>query len=68
MPWRFRRRFSLGPFHFNVCRRGIGGSLGRRWFRIGITNRGNPYISIGVPGTGLNFYKEFGRGRKRDSK
>lgn len=61
MPWRFRRRFSLGPFHFNVNRRGLGGSIGFRGFRIGITNRGNLYISVGAPGSGLSFYREFGK-------
>ncbi|GIV21861.1 MAG: hypothetical protein KatS3mg023_3612 [Armatimonadota bacterium] len=65
MRFRFRRRFSLGPFHFNLCRRGLGGSLGRRGVRIGITNRGNLYISVGIPGTGINFYHEFGGGKRR---
>jgi len=66
MPWRFRRRFSLAPFHFNVNRRGLGGSAGFRGFRVGITNRGNLYISIGIPGTGIGFYYEFKRGKKHE--
>lgn len=68
MPWRFRRRFSIGPFHFNLCRRGIGSSLGRRGIRMGFTNRGNFYISVGIPGTGISFYKEFGDDKRGASK
>lgn len=67
MPWRFRRRFSRGPLSVNINRRGVGGSIGFRGFRIGITNRGNFYISIGWPGSGLSFYKEFGSGKEKRS-
>lgn len=67
MRLRFRRRFSIGPFHFNLCRRGVGSSVGRRGFRIGFTNRGNLYISIGIPGTGINWYWEAGNANRSRS-
>lgn len=60
MPFRFRKRMKLGPFNFNLCRRGVGVSTGWTGFSIGRTNRGNMYISFGIPGTGISFYKEFG--------
>jgi hypothetical protein len=40
--------------------RGIGWSWGIPGFLYGISSIGRRYISIGIPGTGLYFYKCFG--------
>ena len=39
----------------NLSRSGVGFSVGGRGAHIGITARGQRYISIGVPGTGLSW-------------
>jgi hypothetical protein len=57
MPLRFNRRFTAGLFRVNVSRSGVSGSIGRRgaWLTIG---RDRVRTSLGVPGTGLSWYRQ----------
>jgi hypothetical protein len=55
--WRIRKVFRLGPFRWNLSRSGVGVSWGIPGFRYGINAYGRRYISIGLPGTGIYFYK-----------
>ncbi len=64
MPWRFRKIFRLGPMKGWISRTGIGYSWGFPGFRIGVAADGRRYFSIGIPGTGLYFYKFFRRSQK----
>jgi len=57
MPWRWRRSLRVGPFRWNLSRSGVGVSWGIPGLRYGINAYGRRYISIGLPGTGLYFYK-----------
>jgi hypothetical protein len=63
MPWRFRKIVRFGPLRGWLSRTGIGYSLGFPGFRIGAAADGRRYFSIGIPGTGLYFYKFFSRSR-----
>ena len=63
MPWRFRKIIRLGPMRGWLSRTGIGYSWGFPGFRIGVAADGRRYFSIGIPGTGLYFYKFFPRSR-----
>lgn len=57
MGWRIGRTIRLGPFRWNLSRRGVGVSWGFPGFRYGVNAYGRRYISIGIPGTGIHFYK-----------
>lgn len=45
----------------NVGGRGVGWSWGIPGFRVGVSGSGQRWFSIGIPGTGLLFYKVLGR-------
>jgi hypothetical protein len=65
MSWRFLRRFRLGGgFNLNLTRSGLGWSWGVPGVRIGTSGAGRRWISFGIPGTGLYFYKTLGFGRR----
>ena len=52
---RFQRRIRLLPgVHLNVSLSGVGVSVGGRGFHVGVTSRGQRYVSAGLPGTGLS--------------
>lgn len=57
MPFRFYRRFRAGPFRMNLSKRGVSWSVGGRgaWLTFG---RGRVRESIGLPGTGLGYYRQ----------
>jgi hypothetical protein len=57
MPFRFYRRFRVGPFRLNVSRGGISYSIGGRhaWLTLG---HGHVRTSLGIPGTGLYWYQQ----------
>jgi len=56
MGLRFQRRIKVLPgVRINLSKSGVGFSVGGRGAHIGITARGQRYISIGVPGTGLSW-------------
>jgi len=57
MPWRFRKIVRLGPMRGWISRRGLGYSWGFPGFRVGVAADGRRYLSVGIPGTGLYFYK-----------
>ncbi|MBM3379908.1 MAG: DUF4236 domain-containing protein [Betaproteobacteria bacterium] len=61
MGWRWRKTLGRGPLRWTVSRRGIGWSFGVPGFRYGRSPSGCPYISIGLPGTGLYWIKYLGR-------
>lgn len=53
MGWRWRRVFGRGPFRVTLSKGGVGWSVGVPGLRYGRSPNGQPYISIGIPGTGL---------------
>ena|SRR5258706_9946365 len=58
MGWMWRKVFGLGgPFHATLSDRGWGWSIGLPFLRYGVGPSGAPYVSIGIPGTGLYFTK-----------
>lgn len=61
MGWRWRKSFKNGPIRWTLSRRGVGWSVGIPGIRYGRSPTGEPYISVGVPGTGLYWLKYFGR-------
>jgi hypothetical protein len=64
MSWRWRKVFNLGAgLRANLSRSGVGWSWGIPGLRIGESPSGTRYISVGIPGTGLYFYKPIGSNR-----
>jgi hypothetical protein len=53
MPLRFYRRFRAGPFRLNLVSNSFGGR--HAWLTLG---HGRVRTSIGIPGTGLHWYRE----------
>lgn len=65
MGWTFRRSLSFGPVRLNLGKSGVGYSVGGRGFRSGVRANGRTYTRTSVPGTGLSYTQEHGRGVKR---
>lgn len=57
MGWRFRKTFNFGFFRAVLTKGGWGHSWGIPGFRIGRSPNGRKYISVGIPGTGLYYFK-----------
>ena len=52
---RLQRRVKLFPgVHLNLSLSGVGVSAGGRGFHVGMTARGQKYVSAGLAGTGLS--------------
>jgi hypothetical protein len=49
----------LGPVRLNLGKRGIGYSIGRPGVRTGRSSNGRRYTSVGLPGTGVSWYKSW---------
>ena len=61
MSLRFQRRIKLFPgLHLNLSRSGVGLSAGGRGFHVGVDSRKRPYVSAGIPGTGVS-WREVGK-------
>jgi hypothetical protein len=57
---RYRKSYKVAPgLRVNVSKSGIGLSGGVRGARLGVGPRG-PYMSVGIPGTGLSYYQRLG--------
>lgn len=58
MAWRWYNRIRLfGGLNANLSSNGVGWSWGIGVVRIGISPDGRRWVSIGVPGTGLRYFK-----------
>src|SRR5438552_2020465 len=57
MGFRFRKMWRGGPFHWTLSKSGMGWSVGFPGCRYGIGGHGRRYISFGIPGTGLYWFK-----------
>lgn len=61
MGMRFRKIFSRGPLRATCNGRGLGWSVGLPGFRLGVSADGRPFVSLGVPGTGISYARYFSR-------
>ena len=56
MGLRFQRRIKVFPgCHLNVSGSAVGVSFGGRGAHVGYTSRGQKYVSLGIPGTGISW-------------
>lgn len=65
MGWRFRRTIRTGPVQTVLTKNGIGWSLNLGICRVGVSPFGQPFVSFGLPGTGLYFIKYLGGGKNQ---
>jgi hypothetical protein len=47
-----RKSWGKGPIRFTLARRGVGTSVGGRWWRL--QTSGSPRLTLRLPGTGLS--------------
>jgi hypothetical protein len=58
MGWRwFKRRRLPGGLHANLSSRGAGWSWGLPGLRVGVSPYGRKWVSVGIPGTGLRYFR-----------
>jgi len=58
MAWRWYKRLRLfGGLNTNLTNNGVGWSWGIGFLRFGISPNGRRWISIGIPGTGIRYFK-----------
>ena len=62
MGFYYRKSVKLGPFRVNVSKSGIGYSVGGQGFRTGVNSRGKRYSTFSVPGTGVGYRTNAGKG------
>lgn len=63
MGFRFRKSFNAGPFRLNLSKSGVGWSVGTKGVRFTKKAGGGTRSTLSVPGTGLSYVKETGKGR-----
>lgn len=54
MGFRIRKSIKIGPLRVNLSKSGIGGSVGVKGFRVGVSSKGNGYWNAG---TGIVQYR-----------
>jgi hypothetical protein len=56
MGFRYQRRIKICKgVNINLSKSGVGLSVGPKGAKIGISSKGKPYASVGIPGTGLSY-------------
>ena len=65
MGFRFRKSKSFGPFRVNVSKSGVGWSFGNKWFRYTKKAGGGTRTTSTIPGTGISYVKDYGKGKPR---
>lgn len=63
MGFRFRKSFRAGPFRLNLSKSGVGWSVGTKGARFTKKAGGGTRSTLSLPGTGLSYVKETGKGR-----
>ena len=64
MGFRFRKSFGVGPFRATISKSGISTSFGVKGARVTKKANGNVSTTIGIPGSGLSYVKEYSGNKK----
>jgi hypothetical protein len=68
MAWRWYKKLPLfGGINANLSKNGIGWSWGVGFIRFGVSPNGGRWVSFGLPGTGLRYFKYFSLSRSQAS-
>jgi len=68
MGFRFRKSKKIGPFRVNLSKKGVGWSVGNKWFRYTQKAGGGSRTTSSIPGTGVSFVKDHGSGKRSSRK
>lgn len=64
MGFRFRKSKKIGPFRINLSSKGIGWSVGNKYFRYTQKAGGGSRTTTTIPGTGISFVQDHGSGKR----
>ncbi len=67
MGFRFRKSAKVGPFRINFSKSGVGYSFGGKGFRVTKKAGGGMRTSASIPGSGISYVKDYGKGHKTSS-
>ncbi len=65
MGFRFRKSVKAGPFRMTFSKSGIGYSIGGKGFRVTKKAGGGTRTTASIPGTGISYVTDHGKGRKK---
>ncbi len=68
MGFRFRKSAKVGPFRINFSKSGVGYSFGGKGFRVTKKAGGGMRTPASIPGSGISYVKDYGKGRKTSGK
>lgn len=68
MGFRFRKSAKVGPFRINFSKSGVGYSFGGKGFRVTKKAGGGMRTTASIPGSGISYVKDYGKGRKTSRK
>ena len=64
MGFRFRKSVKAGPFRMTFSKSGVGYSVGGKGFRVTKKPKGGIRTTASIPGTGISYSKDYGKGHK----
>lgn len=67
MGYRFKKSIKAGPVRVNFSKSGVGYSVGRKGFRVTKKANGGVRTTTSIPGTGVSYVKDYGRGKYQSS-
>lgn len=68
MGFRFRKSKKVGPFRINFSKKGVGWSVGSKWFRYTKKAGGGSRTTTSIPGTGISFVQDHKSGKRSSKK
>lgn len=68
MGFRFRKSKKVGPFRINFSKKGVGWSVGSKWFRYTKKAGGGSRTTTSIPGTGISFVQDYKSGKHSSKK
>ena len=64
---RFRKSIKAGPVRVTFSKSGVGYSVGGKGFRVTKKAKGGMRTTASIPGTGLSYVKDYGKGQKKSA-
>lgn len=66
MGLKFRKSIKMGPVRVNLSKSGVSTSVGVKGARVSLSSKGKARATVGIPGTGISYSKNFG-GKKKSA-
>ena len=65
MGFRFKKSIKAGPVRVNFSKSGVGYSVGGKGFRVTKKANGGVRTTASIPGTGISYVSESGKGKRK---